>query len=68
MHYGHKRAILIGCSVFLSMMIATALGFSPETVGVCFAGISAGVAVVIFPDPEHLKRLEQEKRENSDRA
>ncbi len=68
MSFTHKRAILIGCSVFLSMMIAGALGFDSTTVGVCVAGISAGVAVVVFPDPEHLRRIEKEKSENSDRA
>lgn len=68
MGYTHKRAIFVGVAVFASHLIASVLNYDPTTVSICVAGIAGGVCVVLFPDPEHLRRLEQEKRENSDRS
>lgn len=68
MNYMAKRSLLILCVMFPALLISEALGYNTTAVSALAAGISSGISVVLFPDPEHIKRIEaQQKREQEEK-
>lgn len=56
-----KRMVFMFCVMFPVLLYAEYTGHTSIGLSGITGGISAAVSVVLFPDPEHLKRLEQDK-------
>ena len=53
--------------MFPILVVLEYTGNTSTATTVILAGVTAGVSVVIFPDPEHLKKIEEaEKNEKID--
>ncbi len=59
-----KRMIFMFCVMFPVLLYAEFTGRNSIIVAGVTAGISSGVSVVLFPDPEHLKKLERDKKQD----
>ena len=59
-----KRMIFMFCVMFPVLLYAEYTGSNTVLVAAVVAGVTSGVSVVLFPDPEHLKRIS--KDENDD--
>lgn len=65
--YVIKRAVFMVVILFPILLILEFTGNTSTVISAVLAAIIAGVSVVIFPDPEHLKKLEEaEKNEKTD--
>jgi hypothetical protein len=51
------------CVMFPVLLYAEYIGSNSIIVAGVVAGISSGVSVVLFPDPEHLKRINKDNRD-----
>ncbi len=56
-----KRMIFMFCVMFPVLLYAEYTGRNTVLVAAVVAGVSSGVSVVLFPDPEHLKRIGKNK-------
>lgn len=56
-----RRMIFMFCVMFPVLLYAEYTGHNSVLVAAVVAGVSSGVSVVLFPDPEHLKRISQDK-------
>ncbi len=52
------------CVMFPVLMYAEYAGYNSVITAGIVAGVTSGVSVVLFPDPEHLKKLD--KKQNND--
>jgi hypothetical protein len=51
-----------------SLLISEAFGYNTTVISALTAGISSGISVVLFPDSEHIRRIEaQQKREQEEK-
>ncbi len=57
-----KRAVFMVVILFPTLVILEFTGNSSTGLTAILAGIIAAISVVIFPDPEHLKKLEEAKK------
>ncbi|MBP5470332.1 MAG: hypothetical protein J6Z11_13935 [Candidatus Riflebacteria bacterium] len=65
--YYIKRAIFMVVVMFPILVVLEYTGNTSTVTTVLLAGITSGVSVVLFPDPEHLKKIEEaEKNEKID--
>ena len=63
-----KRAIFIFVVIFPVMLVVQYKGLDSTLWGGITAGICGGLSVVIFPDPEHLKKIKElEKKEEEEK-
>ena len=63
-----KRALFMLVIMFPILLFAEFKGYNLAVWGAISGGITSGLSCVIFPDPEHLKRIkEQEKNENKNK-
>lgn len=60
--YALKRAGFMFAVMVPTLLILEYTGHTSNTATVLLAGVTAGISVVLFPDPEHLKRLEEAKK------
>ena len=60
--YFIKRAIFMAVIMFPILVILEYTGNTSTGTTAVLAGLTAAVSVVIFPDPEHLKKLEEAKK------
>ncbi|NCB40508.1 MAG: hypothetical protein EOM80_17240 [Erysipelotrichia bacterium] len=68
MNYMAKRSLLILCVMLPSLLISEAFGYNTTVISALTAGISSGISVVLFPDPEHIRRIEaQQKHEQEEK-
>ena len=61
-----NRAIFIFCVMFPVLLIAEYLGNNHWVLAGIVGGITSGVSVVLFPDPEHIKKLNKEQNTQQD--
>jgi len=55
-----KRMIFMFCIMFPVLLYAEYTGRNSVLVAAVTGGVASGVSVVLFPDPEHLKRLKKD--------
>jgi len=55
-----KRMIFMFCVMFPVLLYAEYTGRNSIIVAAAAGGISSGVSVIVFPDPEHLKKLKSD--------
>lgn len=60
--YVIKRAVFMFAIMFPVLLILEYTGHSSSAITGALAGILGGVSVVLFPNPEHLKKLEELKK------
>lgn len=60
--YTVKRAIFMFLVMFPILVILEYTGNTSTTITMILACVTAGVSVVLFPDPAHLKKLEEAKK------
>ena len=60
-----KRAGFMFLIMFPILLILEYTGNSSTAITAVLAGVTAGVSVIIFPDPEHIKKINQSKNEKS---
>ncbi len=58
-----RRMAFMFCVMFPVLLYAEYIGSNSIIVAGVVAGISSGVSVVLFPDPEHLKRINKDNRD-----
>jgi len=62
--YMIRRMVFMFCVMFPVLMYAEYAGYNSVITAGIVAGVTSGVSVVLFPDPEHLKKLD--KKQNND--
>ncbi len=62
-----KRAGFMFLIMFPILLILEYTGNSSTAASAVLAAVTAGVSVIIFPDPEHIKKINQVKNEKSDK-
>ena len=62
-----KRAVFMFLTMFPILLILEFTGNTSTAATAILAGITGGVSVVLFPDPEHIKKINQSKNEKSDK-
>ena len=69
MFKGHvlKRAGFMFLTMFPILLYLEYTGNSSPAATAILAGVTGGISVVLFPDPEHIKKINQSKNENSDK-
>lgn len=55
-----KRMLFMFCIMFPVLLYAEYTGKNSIILAAVTGGITSGVSVVLFPDPEHLKRLKKD--------
>ena len=60
-----KRAGFMFCTMFPILLILEYLGYTSMAITSVLACVTAGISVVIFPDPAHLKRLEEQEKQKA---
>jgi predicted branched-subunit amino acid permease len=60
-----KRMIFMFCVMFPVLLYAEFTGNNSIVVAALAGGVSSGVSVVLFPDPEHLKKLKSDDEEKN---
>lgn len=58
-----KRMIFMFCVMFPVLLYAEYTGRNSVLVAAIAGGVSSGVSVVLFPDPEHLKTINKKSDE-----
>ena len=58
-----KRMIFMFCVMFPVLLYAEYTGNNSVPVAAMTGGLTAGVSVVLFPDPEHLKSLKKDEND-----
>ncbi|MBU1109199.1 MAG: hypothetical protein KKB51_21150 [Candidatus Riflebacteria bacterium] len=58
-----KRMIFMLCVMFPVLLYAEYTGRNSILVAALTGGLSSGVSVVLFPDPEHLKKIKSDDEE-----
>jgi reverse gyrase len=56
-----RRMIFMFCIMFPVLIYAEYIGRNSVMLAAVTAGLTSGVSVVLFPDPEHLKNLKNDK-------
>lgn len=59
-----KRMIFMFCVMFPVLLYAEYTGNNTILVAAVTAGVTSGVSVVVFPDPEHLKRIKKDQADD----
>ena len=59
-----KRMIFMFCVMFPVLLYAEFTGRNSIIVAGVAVGVSSGVSVILFPDPEHLKKIDQDKQQD----
>jgi hypothetical protein len=60
--YVLKRAVFMLVILLPTLLILQFTGHTSNIITMVLAGVTAGVSVIIFPDPEHLKKIEEAKK------
>lgn len=60
--YMIKRAVFMFAIMFPTLLILEFTGHTSTVITAALAGILGGVSVVLFPSPEHIKKLNEMKK------